>query len=414
MNLRRNILRYPGPAASSGGSLSRARRRRGGLAARLERLNRRPSARRGAIVLLSIMIVSVSSVLIAQQFIEDVTDQFLAIRSAADGMRAREVAMAGFQAGLTAVKTVPEEYLYSTGLVAEPPDLMLAKDCSEENPENCTYYFVSLRIQPEDGKINLNNLVRFDGEPDDVHRRVVNRLFAELKIPIENTDNLIDWIDENDSSVGGAENNYYAGLRPPREIKNFRLFSLSEICVVKGFTREMVYENRAPDGWAENREEAAFLTEDEKTMIQLDDWVLANNVTAFLPYSETVDTKVNINAARYHTLMSLSDGMTEKAVADLFKLRRRYNGYIKNLSELRELASWQQQSTDKLTLYEELAGTGGDISGMMKSQGDYYRVVGVGSVVRKSDNQDSQILAVRKVWGIWDKSNRQLIYYSED
>lgn len=396
---------------------SKAKRRRIPATRRLRLFGRRTAfTRRGAIVLLAIFAMCMSSLLIGQQFLESVTDHYLAVRSTADGLKAREVAMAGFRAALGAVQTIPEEFLYTQGFIGQAPDLQLARECRDEEEEDCLYYFVSFRIIPEDGKINLNNLVSYNDEANSVQRALVGRLFASFQIPQENVDHLIEWIDENDNSIGGAERSYYTGQNPPRGIKNARLFSLSEVCLVRGFNRELVYESRAPEDWEENYDQASFLSEEEKYALGPDDWILENNVTAFVPASESIEDKININGARYFTLLALSDNMNDAAVRALLRLRRKGNGYIKNIADLRELPEFQTTVGDRVTLYDEIAGTGGDISGLIKSQGDYYRIIGLGTLVRRVDNdaEDQDVRAVRRVWGLWDKQNRQLIYYSED
>lgn len=375
-------------------------------------------SRRGAIVLLSIFMIGVSSLLISAQFLEDVTDHYLAVRASADGFRSRELALAGFQASIAALKTIPEDFLYQKGVIlkaANQPDIELAKHCLDDAEKDCYYYMVGFRLQPEDGKLNLNSLVRYDDQPNENYRRIVRRLFRSLNIDGENSDPIVDWIDENDySETAGAEDDYYNGLKPPRKIKNFRMFSLSELPQIKGFDHDMLYNSRAPEDWEEQQKELSFQTDDEKNLIQPEDWILSNNVTAFMPFTETAEDKVNINGARYFTLLSLSDAMTREAVMALFKLRRQSQGYIKNISELRELPEFQVPGgLPDVSLYQELAGTGGEVSGMIKTEGEYYRVVGVGTIIRQTDNNEQDTRAVRIVWGIWDKTNRRLIYYSE-
>ena len=374
--------------------------------------------RRGAIVLLSVFMIGVSSLLVSAQFLEDVTDHYLAVRASADGFRSRELALAGFQASIAALKTIPEEFLYQKGIILKSgnqPDIELARHCLNDDESDCYYFMVGFRLQPEDGKLNLNNLVRYDDQPNESYREIIKRLLNHFKLSGENADAVVDWIDENDyTEAAGAEDDYYNGLEPPRKIKNFRMFSLSELAQIKGFDHETVYSSLAPEDWEEQQEELSFQTDDEKNLIQPEDFILANNVTAFMPFTEAAEDKVNINAARYFTVLSLSDAMTREAVMALFKLRRQNQGYIKNISELRDLPEFQVPGgIPDVTLYQELAGTGGDVSGMIKTEGEYYRVVGVGTIIRQSDNSDQDTRAVRLVWGIWDKSNRRLIYYSE-
>lgn len=382
-------------------------------------------SRRGATVLLSVFLLAMTSSTIAIGFLERVSDQYLAVRSSADGFRAQQLALSGFQAGIAAIKDIPEEFLFTSGVALSPPEIELGRHCREEDStlsyvvgkdETCLIYRVSYIIQPEDGKLNLNNLVRNDDLPNENYRQIVRRLFFRLDLPQDNTDPIIDWIDENTYVEGdGAEHGYYEGLNPPQSIKNFRMFSLSELGAIKGFSHDMIYGSRAREGWKEELEQLASLSEDEKNLVTEEDWYLANNVTAFMPFNETTDDKVNINAARFNVLMSLSDSMTREAVLALFKLRRKNKGYIKNLAELQHLPEFQVPSViPGLNLYQELAGSGGEISGMIKTEGAFYRIVGVGTLVLLTDNGEERTLATRTVWGIWDKSNRRLVYYTEE
>tara|TARA_Y100001937_G_scaffold122287_2_gene182605 strand:- start:146123 stop:147190 length:1068 start_codon:yes stop_codon:yes gene_type:complete len=334
--------------------------------------------------------------------------QFKAAQVLAEGFKARLLAHAGFQAGLAAIRNIPEEYLYSSGLVLNPPNISISKEC-----KGC---YITYRIQPEDGKVNLNNLVlTFEDRPNETYRALLRRMFQPLAldIPVENIDAIVDWIDENDTVDGrGAERSYYDSLKPPTKIKNFRLFSLSELALVKGFSQEMIYESRAPEGWAEEQEELAFQTIDEKNLKTEEDYVLANNVTAYLPPPGD-NGRININAARYHTVLSLSNAMSQKAVLELFQLRRQNNGYIKDISMLRELPSWQVQTELGVTLYEEVTGGGGENTSLIKTEGDIYRIVGIGTVDLGSDKGEEE-LVVRRVVGLYDRKNARLLYYRED
>lgn len=373
---------------------------------------RRPAGRgqrRGAIVIMLCMVMGLTAVnFIAYPFQKKSFSQFKAAQVLAEGFKARLLAHAGFQAGLAAVRNVPEEYLYSSGMVLEPPNIAISKDC-----KGC---FISYRIQPEDGKLNINNLVlTFEDQPNETYRAMLRRMFQPgmLDIPADNVDAIIDWIDENDTVEGrGAERSYYDSLSPPRKIKNFRLFSLSELVQVKGFDQEMIYESRAPEGWAEEQDELAFQTIDEKNLKTVDDYILANNVTAFLPPPGD-NGRININAARYHTVMALSNAMTRKAVLELFQLRRKNNGYIKDLAAIRELPSFQVQTELGVTLYEEITGGGGENTSLIKTEGDIYRIVGIGTVDLGSDKGEEE-LVIRRVVGLYDRKNARLLYYRED
>ncbi|MCB1172278.1 MAG: general secretion pathway protein GspK [Leptospiraceae bacterium] len=384
--------------------------------------------RRGGIVIIAVLLIATSTMTITTDFYNDVINHYSAVRSQAEGYRAHSLAMAGFQAGLTALKMIPEEFLYTKGMVLNPPNIEMDKEC-DDSGEYCTHLFITYRIQPEDGKLNLNNLVLTGDEPNEPFRKLLIRFFDRFQQTLvekemdlnrdaeQRVNALIDWIDLNTNEYGdGAESSYYDALRPPQKIKNSMLYNLSELAVVRGFNRQIVYEPLISEEWKNNRENRASMTDEEKEMLQDEDWIIANNLTAYVPYQASIDDKVNINAARYHVLMSLSTGMTPEAVKALFKLRRDKNGYIKNLSELQDLPEFMASSSQTgLSLYQELVGTGGEISGLIKTQGAYYRVIGVGSVVRPTDNEeDKDVLGIRRVWGIYEKNSQRLIYYAED
>ncbi|GIX41921.1 MAG: type II secretion protein [Leptospiraceae bacterium] len=361
----------------------------------------------GSAVILLIFAMGLSSLTIALKFWNDVQDEYAASKTYTEGYKAHLLALSGFQAGLSAIQTVPEEYLFQSGLALSPPDIDIGNDCK---PQKC---FVRYSIQPEDGKLNVNFLVRkIDDEVDETYRNIFIRLFTTFKIPLDNVDTLIDWIDQNDVTEGnGAERSYYETLTPPQKIKNYFIFSLPEITQVKGFTPEMIFSNRAPEGWEEQQKELAFLTEDEKTLLTKEDWILANNITAYIP-NDGDSGKININAARYHVLMSLSDTMTRQAVLEIFKLRNKEGGYIKDLKLLENLPSLQVQTPAGVTLYEELVGKGGSFTGMLKTEGEIYRITGIGTIIPASGNANQAI--IRTVWGLYDKRMRRLIFYQED
>lgn len=377
---------------------------------------------------MAVMMIALSTFTIATDFYRDVVQHYMAVRSQADGFRARSLAVAGFQAGLTALKMIPEEFLYKKGMILNPPNIEMDKECDKEG-QNCTYLYLTYRILPEDGKLNLNNLILTADEPNDVYRKILMRYFDFYQEEMEEQEidkdmtaeqrvnALIDWIDENNNEYGdGAESQYYSSLKSPQKIKNGMMFSLSELASVRGFSKRIVYEPIIDKVWLDNRENRASMSDAEKDLILEEDWVMSNNLTVYVPYQSSINDKVNINAARYHVIMSLSAGMTERAVKAIFELRRKNQGYIKNLSDLQSIPELLETSSDsEMTLYQELVGTGGEVSGLIKTQGGYYRVVGVGSVVLPSDNEEgTQSMGVRRVWGIYEKSSRRLIYYTED
>ncbi len=362
--------------------------------------------KKGSAIILLVFAMGSASLVVALKLWNDIQEEYAISRTTTEGYRAYLLALSGFQAGLSAIQTIPEEFLFQTGLALNPPDIEVGEDCKPK----C---YIRYSIQPEDGKLNLNYLVRkIDDKPDETYRNIFLRLFTIFKIPLDNVDTLIDWIDQNENQEGnGAEKNYYESLIPPLKIKNYYLFSLPEVLFIKGFTPDMIYYSRAPEGWEERQKELAFLTEEEKNLITKDDWILANHITAYVP-SDADSMKININAARYHVLMSLSDSMTQRAVLEIFKLRNQEGGYIKDLRMLENLPSLQVQTPSGVTLYEELVGKGGSFTGMLKTEGEIYRITGIGTIIPSNGNMNQAV--IRKVWALYDKRLRKILFYQED
>ncbi|MDH5656223.1 MAG: general secretion pathway protein GspK, partial [Spirochaetia bacterium] len=346
--------------------------------------NKKYHKRKGAMAILFVISLGFVSFIIALQFLKESRIKYGLARTTADGFKAKLIAQAGLQAAISAVQTVPEEFLFQSGYTHNPPDILL---------ENCKpKCFISYRIQPENGKINLNDLLRADGRPSLETRQILERFFVHYNIPVQTVDSIIDWIDEDNSIEGaGAESEFYKTLKPPRKIKNYYLFSLSELCAVRGLSYPILYHSHMPEGWLELQEELSFKTDVEKEMITEADWIPANHLTAYVDQTSLGFQKININAARYHVLLSLSDSMTPEAVKEIITLRRKRDNYISKVSELSDLPELQVSTPDGKSLYEELAGSAGELSGLITTKGKIYRITGIGSIIMDSDNNKAVV-----------------------
>jgi general secretion pathway protein K len=141
---------------------------------------------------------------------------------------------------------------------------------------------VSVFIEDQGGKLDINNLLETSGEI----RKRFYRLFSALELDDseELTGALIDWIDKDDVSYEdpesktmiGTESNYYLQQIPPYRCKNAPLDSLGELSLIRGFTPEIV-----------------------------------KLVTPHLTVHGTVhgsnDIKINVNTASIEVLMTLSE-----------------------------------------------------------------------------------------------------------
>ncbi len=141
---------------------------------------------------------------------------------------------------------------------------------------------ISLAIEDEERKININNLIMPQGKaPNDQNVAVFRRLLEVLDIDASVADAVLDWLDNDESPrVGGAESSYYESLPYPYKCKNDLFDTVSELRLVRGVTPE-VYEK-------------------------------------LLPYVTVHSTgRVNINTAPMPVLMALSAGQGETFMGEI-------------------------------------------------------------------------------------------------
>jgi general secretion pathway protein K len=107
---------------------------------------------------------------------------------------------------------------------------------------------VSLEAQlnDEQGKFNLNTLLKKDGTPNEPAVKVFNQLLKLLEMEPRWTSLLIDWMDANTQPESeGGEDSLYASQTPPHRTGNLLLTSISELQQMPGFNREL-YLRLAP------------------------------------------------------------------------------------------------------------------------------------------------------------------------
>jgi len=156
-----------------------------------------------------------------------------------DSLQAQYLAQAGVEAALVLLKEDDVEY-----------------DSSDEDWGNFSEYALvasmsleglgfSGTLKDESSMIDLNALIK-EGEQE---FRVLQfkRLFDLLAIDITEgelddlVNAIIDWIDEDDETVFGAEADYYDSLERPYICKNGPMDTSEEILLVKGMKREYFY-----------------------------------------------------------------------------------------------------------------------------------------------------------------------------
>jgi general secretion pathway protein K len=153
------------------------------------------------------------------------------------------------------------------------------------------------KIVDEDGKINVNSLIKDKGEFDGAHKAIWERLLSQSRFSLtEDEINTIifgvkDWIDKDDEITGiyGAEESFYSGKG--YDCKNNLLNNLEEMLLINGITEDIFYGNQYKSGIH----------------------------SCFTVYG---GRKININTAPLPVLMALSDDMTEVIAMEMDAFRR--------------------------------------------------------------------------------------------
>ncbi len=104
---------------------------------------------------------------------------------------------------------------------------------------------VTVMVEDEEGKFDLNWAVNQAGEADTLWGPRFVRLFTRTGIPADQAEkmvaSLVDWIDADGSpSDGGAEEEYYASLPHPYAPRNGRLQTPGEAALVAGFSPSLM------------------------------------------------------------------------------------------------------------------------------------------------------------------------------
>jgi general secretion pathway protein K len=179
---------------------------------------------------------------------------------------------------------------------------------------------VTLSIEEESGKLNLNTATSPNGTPNAATQMAV-RLLKKLQLSTDLADVLMDWVDENDAPLpGGAETSYYSSLKLPYAAKNARLETVGELALLKGYTPEVITKLRPCVTVYGSAADAEFAT------------------------------KINVNTAPREVLASLDDRMSDDLVDRIMEYRK--TKPIKNLLELNSIPGIDAVSTafvDKVT-----------------------------------------------------------------
>ncbi len=185
---------------------------------------------------------------------------------------------------------------------------------------------IKMAIHDEDGKISINDIKHLFHK-DSAQTNQLTPLAQNIKDILALDDNVMDsiqdWIDKDDEVFNfGAESDYYQSLEPPYEIRNGKLWHLTELFQIQGIDDRIFFGGT---------EDIPVGLSDVFTDIGGDD----------------KKRKINVNTAPYEVLAALSDAGFADEVDSLRPIEsitdlKELNGYgtlPKNIQEMLDVKS---------------------------------------------------------------------------
>jgi general secretion pathway protein K len=181
------------------------------------------------------LVVTALMVALAAELIHQVYVDTSISRGFRDGQQASLLAESGITGGTKLLQLALSSQAYSS----------LADTWAKPFKWDDEVGSIEISVAEENGKINLNGLVRPSGDFEPFTQNALKRLGKRLQIPEDCWSSLADWLDGDDQPrTGGAETPYYKSLKTPYSARNGKLATLAELSLVKGFTPEIVAKLR--------------------------------------------------------------------------------------------------------------------------------------------------------------------------
>jgi len=188
----------------------------------------RHDAQTGSVLVLALLVIATLTGLAVAYSGTARTEVSLAAFSR-DHLRAEALARAGIEAALHAIAA--DEDL-ETDHMEEGWGLFDGTSVPLDIPEEAR---LTVRIQDESGRFNLNRLRNEAGGIDEDEARRLERLFDILGLDRVAYESLLDWLDADDiKRLDGAESFYYEGLKTPYPCANGPLLSPGQVRLVRG------------------------------------------------------------------------------------------------------------------------------------------------------------------------------------
>lgn len=265
------------------------------------------------------LVVTALLIAVATEFIREAYVEMSFSRNYINQQQASLLAEGGIKGGMALIRQFGNN-------TADPQFLALVGQPQQLDDERGT---VSVTIEDEGGKLNLNAVTLPNGDPNSAYDAVEQRLLVLLGLPAELHDTLADWVDLNDAPLpDGAETNYYRSLPTPYSAKNGPFDTFGELGLVKGITPPIL------NG-------------------------LRGYCTVYGP-----DYPININTAPAKVLLALDGDMNDTLVKEI--IDRRNTKPFTSTGELSNLAGMDR-------IFPR-------ISGIIRVSGTVYRLVAEASV----------------------------------
>ncbi len=182
------------------------------------------NGKRGFVLVVVVLAVALLTGLVTV-FINEVYVETGANRSSVDTTQGSLFASGGIAGALELLTQSTANHSYSS-----LSDLW-AKPILLDDPQGQ----LRISIEEENGKLNLNAIALPNGSYNEAYHAIAVRLFKQLKLSLDPVDAIADWIDEDETPhPGGAEADWYLGLKQPFRPRNKPLLTLEEIKRIKG------------------------------------------------------------------------------------------------------------------------------------------------------------------------------------
>lgn len=188
---------------------------------------------RGIALLTVVLVVSIVTVLATAM----ASRQQMDIRRASNVLAIDQLEQYARGAELIALWGLQEDITATTGKQYDTPDEGWAMPVAFELDNGS----ISGQVVDLNRYLNINNLVDSQGKPVTPEVERMKRLFKALGQDSSLVDALVDWIDPDQQvfGLGGAEDDDYLLMNPPYRAANRAMLSISELRLVKGFTKEV-------------------------------------------------------------------------------------------------------------------------------------------------------------------------------